>query len=354
MTGARGSGGPAEAGRAAHASRATEPSRAGGTAVARFPLPSPIDLPRTLAPLGHGRDDPTIRFAPGGIWIARATTTGPATLRLAAEPGELVAEAWGPGAQLAIEAAPGLAGLLDDPSALVPQHPLIRDLARRFAALRLPRTGQLLAALIPAVTEQKVTAIEAHAAYGALVRRLGRAAPGPVALLLPPDAADLAALPYFDFHPLGLERRRAELLRRIGREGPRIESWTALEPAEARARLQTIGGIGPWTAAEATRLAFGDPDAVSLGDAHIPDMVSWALAGNPAPTTVGCSSCWRPMPASAPAWSACWRSPGSRSLASDRGSRLAGSPGSRPAEARGERPEHRAAGPLDGRKRPRC
>jgi 3-methyladenine DNA glycosylase/8-oxoguanine DNA glycosylase len=102
-----------------------------------------------------------------------------------------------------------------------------------------------------------------------------------VALLLPPDAADLTALPYFEFHPLGLERRRAELLRRIGREGPRIESWTALEPAEARARVQTIDGIGPWTAAEATRLAFGDPDAVSLGDAHIPDMVSWALAGEP-------------------------------------------------------------------------
>ena len=213
--------------------------------------------------------------------MARATAAGPATLRLAAEAGAIVAEAWGPGAELALEAAPGLAGLLDDPSQLVPHHPLVQELARRFSALRLPRSGQLLPALIPAVTEQKVTAPEAHAAYLGLARRLGEPAPGPVALLLPPAAADLAALPYFEFHPLGLERRRAELLRRIGRQGAEIESWTGLSPEEARARLQTIAGIGPWTAAEATRTAFGDPDAVSVGDAHLPDLVAWALAGEP-------------------------------------------------------------------------
>jgi 3-methyladenine DNA glycosylase/8-oxoguanine DNA glycosylase len=200
-------------------------------------------------------------------------------LRLAAEPGTIVAEAWGPGAELAIEAAPGLAGLLDDPSQLVPHHPLVLELARRFAAVRLPRSGQLLPALIPAVIEQKVTAPEAHDAYAGLARRLSERAPGPVALLLPPAADDLAALPYFEFHPLGLERRRAELLRRIGRGGAQIESWTGLSSEEARARLMTIPGIGPWTAAEATRAAFGDPDAVSVGDAHLPDLVSWALAG---------------------------------------------------------------------------
>jgi 3-methyladenine DNA glycosylase/8-oxoguanine DNA glycosylase len=52
-------------------------------------------------------------------------------------------------------------------------------------------------------------------------------------------------------------------------------------PANARERLQSIPGLGPWTAAEACRLAFGDPDAVSVGDAHIPDLVAWALAAEP-------------------------------------------------------------------------
>ncbi len=250
---------------------------------ATFAAPEPIDLRLTLTPLRHGPDDPTIRVERDGVWLARRTTAGPASIRLWTEPGSALihARAWGPGAGHAILAAPGLAGLLDDPAALVPQHRLIRELQRRFPGLRLPRTGQLLPALIPAVTEQKVTAGEAQAAYSALARRLGEAAPGPGGLLLPPGGAALAALPYFQFHPMGLERRRAELIRRLGGLEPQIEAMTALSPAEARARLRRIPGIGPWTAAEATRAAFGDPDAVSVGDAHLPDLVAWALAGEP-------------------------------------------------------------------------
>jgi 3-methyladenine DNA glycosylase/8-oxoguanine DNA glycosylase len=248
---------------------------------ARFEAAAPIDLRATLRPLQHGRDDPTIRFEPDGVWLARATERGPATLRLTAEPGAIAAEAWGPGAELALAAAPGIAGLLDDPSLLAPHHPLIGELIRRFPGVRLPRTGQLMPALIPAVIGQKVTATEALGAWVGLVRRFGEPAPGPMELRLPPTAARLAALPDFEFHPLGVERRRAEALRRIGHSGPAIESWTALSPAEARARLRTITGIGPWTAAEATRAAFGDPDAVTVGDAHLPDLVAWALAGEP-------------------------------------------------------------------------
>jgi 3-methyladenine DNA glycosylase/8-oxoguanine DNA glycosylase len=247
--------------------------------VARLPMPAPIDLARTLAPLRHGRYDPTIRIGAGGIWLARATTAGPATLRLAVDGDAIVAEAWGPGGPLALDAAPGLAGLLDDPGRLEPHHPLVAELARRFAGVRLPRTGQLLRALVPAVIEQKVTATEAHSAFAALCRRVGEKAPGPADLLLPPRADRLASLPYFEFHSLGLERRRAELITRLASHEAQIESWLALPPAEARARLQTIPGIGPWTAAEATRAAFGDPDAVSVGDAHLPDLVAWSLAG---------------------------------------------------------------------------
>jgi 3-methyladenine DNA glycosylase/8-oxoguanine DNA glycosylase len=33
--------------------------------------------------------------------------------------------------------------------------------------------------------------------------------------------------------------------------------------------------------AEVSRLAFGDADAVSVGDFHVPHLVSWALAGEP-------------------------------------------------------------------------
>jgi 3-methyladenine DNA glycosylase/8-oxoguanine DNA glycosylase len=94
-----------------------------------------------------------------------------------------------------------------------------------------------------------------------------------------PPGDRIAALPYFDLHPFGVERRRADLVRKVAARERSVEALMRLPPADASARLQTIPGLGPWTAAEATRVAFGDPDAVSLGDAHIPDMVSWALTG---------------------------------------------------------------------------
>lgn len=53
-------------------------------------------------------------------------------------------------------------------------------------------------------------------------------------------------------------------------------------PGEAaRARLEALLGIGPWTAAETARIALGDPDAVTVGDYRLPNLVSWALAGEP-------------------------------------------------------------------------
>jgi 3-methyladenine DNA glycosylase/8-oxoguanine DNA glycosylase len=247
---------------------------------ASFEVSAPIDLRLTLAPLRHGRSDPTIRADRNGVWLGRRTAAGPATLRLWTEGTDATvhAQAWGPGSTLALEAVPGLAGLLDDPSALVAQHPVVRDIQRRLPGLRLPRTGQLLPSLIAAIVEQKVTAGQAHDSYTALVRRLGEPAPGPAGLLLTPRATRLAALPYYEFHPMGLERRRAELISRVSALEARIESLATAAPAEAYAQLQKIPGIGPWTAAETICRAFGDPDAVSLGDAHLPDLVAWALA----------------------------------------------------------------------------
>ena len=49
--------------------------------------------------------------------------------------------------------------------------------------------------------------------------------------------------------------------------------------ADAWVRLTAVTGVGPWTAAEVSAVAFGDADAVSVGDYHLPSLVSWALAG---------------------------------------------------------------------------
>ena len=135
---------------------------------------------------------------------------------------------------------------------------------------------------MPAVLEQKVTGLEATRVRRRLIGRFGEPAPGPpevaAGLRLPPAPEILAALPYHAFHPLGLEQRRAQTIIRLAGRASALERLAARPGPEARARLEALPGVGPWTAAETVRVALGDPDAVSVGDFHLPDLVSWALA----------------------------------------------------------------------------
>jgi 3-methyladenine DNA glycosylase/8-oxoguanine DNA glycosylase len=246
-------------------------------AEARIALAHPLDVVATLAPLAHGRHDPTIQFTADGVWRAMRTVDGPATLRVATSPGSALLQAWGPGAGAAIEAAPALIGMLDEPDQFVPHHAILRDLVRHNPGLRLPRSGRLLEALVPAILEQKVTGVEARRSFRALVARHGEPAPGTAALRLQPSARTLAALPYPAYHVLGVERRRADVIRAASAKASRIEA--AASPQDAGRLLRAITGIGPWTTAEVLRVAWGDPDAFSLGDYHLPNLVAWALAG---------------------------------------------------------------------------
>ena len=247
----------------------------------RIELRAPLDLGTTLGPLAHGRGDATIRIGQGEAWLAFHTSAGPASLRLVLEAPVLVrANAWGPGAERALEGAPALVGEMDRPETFVARHPVLRRLQRTNPGLRLPSSGRVLHALVPTIIEQKVTGTEAFRAYAALLRAHGEPAPGPMSSLrLPPTPERLAGLPYHAFHPLGLERRRSEVIRRAAARASWLED--AGDAVEATRRLTSLPGIGPWTAAEVVRSAFGDPDAVSVGDFHVPNMVAWALAGEP-------------------------------------------------------------------------
>jgi 3-methyladenine DNA glycosylase/8-oxoguanine DNA glycosylase len=241
-------------------------------------LPAPIDLPLTLAPIAHGRGDPTVRIGPDGAWRATRTPEGPATIRLKVVTDGIEVSAWGAGAAQAVAGAADLVGANDDPSSLVPHHRLIGELVHRFPGLRLPRTNRPFEALLPAICEQKVSGVDARRAFRGIIAAHGEDAPGPAGLRLPPAPATLAALPYFAFHRFGLERRRADLIRIAAQLAPRIE---LAKPAEAYARLSAVSGIGPWTLAEVGRIAFGDPDAISVGDYHLPNVVAWALVREP-------------------------------------------------------------------------
>jgi len=246
----------------------------------RIDLRAPLHLGTTLGSLVHGRADRTIRLAAAEAWLAFRTPEGPASLRVTLDGvGAARLTAWGPGAEHALDAAPALIGEDDAPEQLTARHPVLRRLQRTNPGLRLPSSRRVLHALVPTILEQKVTGTEAFRAYAALLRAHGEPAPGPMNLILPPAPAAMAALPYHVFHPLGVERRRADVIRRAASRAAWLEA--SHDAAEASRRLTSLPGIGTWTAAEVVRSAFGDPDAISIGDYHVPNMVAWALAGEP-------------------------------------------------------------------------
>ena len=248
-----------------------------------LPTPQPIDVHVTLAPLRRGPADPTMRMG-REIWRTTRTPDGPATIRIGPHADGLEVEAWGPGAQDVLRRASSMLGLDDDPREFQPADPLLRRLHALRPGLRLARSGAVMEALLPAILEQKVTSTEAYRAWRGIVLRYGEPAPGPAGeagMRVAPAPSLLAELPYYAFQPLGLERRRAEVIRRVCAMAAAIEAAGADGSGALAARLLAIPGIGPWTAAEVAVRALGDPDAVSVGDFHLPNLVSWALAGEP-------------------------------------------------------------------------
>jgi 3-methyladenine DNA glycosylase/8-oxoguanine DNA glycosylase len=222
---------------------------------------------------------------------ASATPEGPGTIEIRVAGASILASAWGPGAGWLLDGLPAALGLDDDDHGFDPTlHPVVAGLARRLGRLRLGRTGAIWEALLPAILEQRITGTEAWRNYRRLVRAHGTLAPGPHGLLVAPSSQVVAGLPSWTLTGLGIEPRRGALLRRIAREAPRLEAFaTASRPSGAggagaaalASALRAHSGIGPWTAAEVTLRALGDPDAVSVGDAHLSNVVAFALTGAP-------------------------------------------------------------------------
>ena len=223
--------------------------------------PVPIDVTRTLWPLRRGVGDPTMRVGRGEVVRASRTPTGPVTVGFVQRHEAIEVEAWGPGAAWALERAPAWVGALDDDWGFDPPPGPVRELWRRHRGVRIPRTGLVVERLIPVILEQKVTGAEARRTYRRLATSLAEPAPGPLGLSLPPDPARVAELPYQDFHPFGIERRRAELLREVGARAEWLDAAAELPLEEARARIGPSAGSGrgPWPRSPGPRWATPTP-----------------------------------------------------------------------------------------------
>ena len=247
--------------------------------------PFPVDLLRVLAPLRRGAGDPTVHLEQSGTWWRAATTeAGPATLRLSREPGgAVVATAWGDGADSALSGVPDLLGSADDDTGFVPVHDVVERGRREARGLRLCSSGRVWDVLVPAVLEQKVTNREAWRSWRELCWRFGTAAPGPApaGLRVPPTPRQVRRIPDWEWHRAGIDGSRRRALLASAAVAHRLERAAELRGDEGRRLLQHVPGIGPWTAAEVAQRAWGDPDAVSVGDFHLPAVVGSALEGRP-------------------------------------------------------------------------
>lgn len=246
-----------------------------------FTTPLPVDLALSLLPLRRGPGDPCMRIGPSGVWRATNTPDGPATLRLRRVGREIEAEAWGAGADWSLHWATELVGGADHLDGFEPHHPVVADTHRRHAGLRMTRSRAVIEALVPTILEQKVIGRQAHQSYAALVRRFGHPAPGPAGLTCPPTPDLLSRTASHAFHPLNVERKRADTVRLACRNASRLDESASLSPTDAQCRLTALPGVGPWSAAQVAAVALGDGDAVSVGDFHLPHLVSFALAGEP-------------------------------------------------------------------------
>ncbi|MDM7832563.1 DNA-3-methyladenine glycosylase family protein [Cellulomonas edaphi] len=222
------------------------------------------------------------RGAPdGALWRATLTPDGAATARIEVRRDGVHVEAWGPGAERVLEAVPALLGALDDDEGFDPGlHPLVKDAYRRLPGLRMTRGGNLFESLVPAVLEQRVVGLDAKAAWRQVVARHGLPAPGPApaGMRVPPPPTGWADVPVWDWRQAGVEGQRSDTVRRAAAVAHRLQEDVPLD--EVRRRLLTVRGIGPWTVAETTSRAFGDADAVSVGDFHLAHLVGWALTGS--------------------------------------------------------------------------
>ena len=240
----------------------------------------------TLRAYRFGRFDPTTRISgndtAGEAWRATLTPDGPGTLHLRWLDEQLEAEAWGDGAAWLRSQVPALTGQLDEPPSLPAVHPAVQRAEHRHPWLRLGASGTLYHELLPVIIGQRITAGEAIGQWRRLVGRLGAPAPGPhPELRLPPEPAALAGRPAWWYHRLGIEAKRAEALREVARRAAHLHRWGQLDPVACRARLGLLRGIGPWTIGSTLGPALGDPDSFAIGDFHLKNTISWALAGRP-------------------------------------------------------------------------
>jgi 3-methyladenine DNA glycosylase/8-oxoguanine DNA glycosylase len=97
---------------------------------------------------------------------------------------------------------------------------------------------------------------------------------------VPPSADVWRRIPSWEFHLANVDPSRARTLVGCAQRAESLERLSGRSPEEARIALMSLPGVGEWTAAETAQRAFGDADALSVGDYHLSNVVGSTLLGH--------------------------------------------------------------------------
>ena len=243
----------------------------------------PASPAMTLSPQRRGPGDPCYQLVDGAIWKTSLMPSGAVTARIArASVTTIECEAWGDGAGEFVDRLPAMVGAHDDPTGFAPVEPTVAAAHRRVPHLRLGRTDRVLEALVPAVLEQRVAGKDAFRAWRLLVTKFGAPAPGPAPerMRVPPPPDVWRRIPSWEFHLANVDPGRARTVVGCAQRADALERLSTRTPAEARAAITSVPGVGVWTAAEVAQRAWGDADALSVGDYHLANVVGSTLLGH--------------------------------------------------------------------------
>ena len=247
----------------------------------------PVPVRMILSTMRRGAGDPSQQHTPdGAVWRASLMPSGPVSYRISQRARDVVeVTAWGPGSAELLAGLPDLLGAGDRPETFTADHPVLLRAIRDVPGYRVPRTGRVVEALVPAVLEQKVIGLDAFAAWRRLLQWHGTPAPGPVpdGMRVPPDAATWLEIPTWDWHRAGVDPKRQRALRSVLRIADKLQTLADTgDPSDFQVlyrAMRSVPGIGVWTAAEVGSRALGDADALPLGDYHLPATAGYALVG---------------------------------------------------------------------------
>jgi AraC family transcriptional regulator of adaptative response / DNA-3-methyladenine glycosylase II len=198
---------------------------------------------------------------------------GAAVVELEPQPAQLVVRLWLDDVRdlgAAVDRCRRLFDVDADPQAIAAvlcADPLLAPLVSRQPGLRVPGCAGAEEIAVRAVLGQQVSVTRATALASRLTAEFGTPLAHPrhgVNRLFPTSAAIAAA----DLDDLGLTGERAATLRRLTGALARgdIDLGLGSDSRDVSAQLQSIRGIGEWTATYVAMRALRDPDAFPAGD----------------------------------------------------------------------------------------